>query len=195
MKRLFDLLVSLLLILVTSPLWVIIGFLIKCSIGGNVFFVQRRIGRDCKEFNLIKFRTMRPEILVGDKSDERKRLTTITSFLRNSSLDEIPELINVVKGEMSLIGPRPLLVEYLPHYSQVQNLRHRVRPGITGLAQISGRNQLKWKKKFQYDIYYVRNNNFCLDIAILLKTIGSIFDFSNVNSSKEISMPRFTGKD
>ena len=195
MKRLFDLLLSLLLILVTLPLWVIIGFLIKCSIGGDVFFVQRRIGRDCKEFNLIKFRTMRTETVVDNKSDERKRLTTITGFLRNSSLDEIPELINVVKGEMSLIGPRPLLIDYLPHYSQVQNLRHSVRPGITGLAQISGRNQLKWKKKFQYDIYYVRNNNFCLDIVILLKTIRSIFDFSNVNSSKDISMPRFTGKD
>ena len=181
MKRLFDLLLSLLLILVTLPLWVIIGFLIKCSIGGDVFFVQRRIGRDCKEFNLIKFRTMRTETVVDDKSDERKRLTTITGFLRNSSLDEIPELINVVKGEMSLIGPRPLLIDYLPHYSQVQNLRHSVRPGITGLAQISGRNQLKWKKKFQYDIYYVRNNNFCLDIVILLKTIRSILKSKNLS--------------
>ncbi len=194
MKRFFDLLISFFLIVLTLPFWPIVGLFIKVSIGGSVFFVQKRIGKDCKEFNMIKFSTMRPEDPNLNIVEEQDRLTPITRFLRNTSLDEIPELINVFRGEMSLIGPRPLLPEYLPLYSKVQKRRHKVMPGITGLAQVSGRNQLTWEKKFQYDIYYVRNQSFCLDLVILLKTARSLFNYASVNAGENLSMPRFKGK-
>ena len=194
MKRFFDLLISLSLIILTSPLWLLIGLLVRFSIGGNVFFIQKRVGKDCKEFNIIKFTTMKPVVSNESIVDEKSRLTSISRFLRKSSLDEIPELLNVIKGDMSIIGPRPLLPEYIPLYSKIQNLRHKVKPGITGLAQVSGRNKLSWRKKFQYDMYYLRNQSFCFDVLILLKTLKILFQFRDANATEDLSMPKFTGR-
>lgn len=165
MKRLLDLLTSVLLLLACSPLLVVTAVVIKARMGSPILFRQKRIGRDEVPFVLLKFRTMRP----GAASDEQ-RLTPLGRWLRRTSIDELPSLINVLRGDMSLVGPRPLLVRYLPYYTDEERLRHRVRPGITGWAQIHGRNELDWDTRLAYDVWYVRHHSLLLDAKILWKT-------------------------
>lgn len=160
----------------------------------NPFFLQKRPGKNGKIFSIIKFKTMNDKRnKEGDLLDDSKRLTRIGKFIRNTSLDEIPQLINVIKGDMSLIGPRPLLPEYLPLYNDFQKQRHKVKPGITGYAQVNGRNAINWNKKFEYDIYYVANISFILDCKILLKTLKKVFLQSDINNKNASTMNRFKG--
>jgi len=194
-KRLFDLVIALVGLIILSPLFLIL--LIWLSIankGAGAFFVQERPGKDEKIFKVIKFKTM------NDKRDEqgnllpdRERLTTVGRFVRSLSLDEIPQLINVLKGDMSLIGPRPLLVQYLPLYDEVQRRRHEVRPGMTGWAQVNGRNAISWEQKFDYDVWYVDHLSLSLDIKILLKTIEKVFKREGINSDTAVTMEEFRG--
>ena len=193
-KGIFDLLFALLLLVALFPLLLIIYILVYLILGNPVFFIQERPGLNNKIFKLIKFRTMlnkynQEMILLPDN----KRLTWFGRFLRASSLDELPSLVNVLKGEMSFVGPRPLLVEYLKFYDEEQLKRHLVKPGITGLAQISGRNKIDWKQKFKYDLSYIKKISFLTDINILLKTILKVFLFRSISYSKETTMPKFKG--
>ena len=176
------------------PFWFlaacVVGFLILLIDGFPVFFIQDRVGKDGKIFKLLKFRTMKN----GRGSDE-DRLSVLGRILRAMSLDELPQLINVLKGDMSLVGPRPLLVEYLPRYSKEQMRRHEVRPGITGWAQVKGRNAISWKKKFEYDVWYVDNRNLFPDFKILLMTVFSVLRRDGISSSGCATMPEFTGRE
>ena len=163
--------------------------------GWPIFFIQTRPGYKGKLFNLIKFRTMKkdnPKSL--EPLPERLRISKLGKFLRETSLDELPELINIVKGEMSFIGPRPLLKEYLPLYTKEENRRHLVKPGLSGWAQINGRNSINWTKKFKLDVWYVDNQSFVLDLTIFLRSIIYIFKKDKINHSSDVSMPRFLGK-
>jgi len=172
LKRTFDIVSALGLLLLTAPLFLLVAVLVLASLGRPVLFRQRRAGRDGEPFVLLKFRTMRPsreQGAPGVAGDSRRR-TRVGDFLRATSLDELPELWNVLRGEMSLVGPRPLLTEYLDHYTPRQAQRHRVRPGITGLAQVRGRNALSWEERFEYDVWYVEHRSFGLDLRILLET-------------------------
>ena len=170
LKRVIDILLSVMMILILSPLLLLICIILIFDMKESFIFEQDRPGKDGKIFTIYKFKTMVSVDLNNPKS-EKERITKIGCWLRSNSLDELPELFNVLKGDMSLIGPRPLLKEYLPKYSFTQLRRHEVLPGITGLAQIKGRNDLSWKNKFRYDIFYVDNITFALDIKILIKTI------------------------
>ncbi|MAN28941.1 MULTISPECIES: sugar transferase [Mesonia] len=181
-------------LLLLSPIFIIVWLGLSIANNGKPFFFQRRPGKDERIFSIIKFKTM------NDKKDEHgnllpdaKRLTRIGKFVRKTSLDEIPQLINVVKGDMSLIGPRPLLPEYLPLYSEEQKKRHFVRPGITGWAQVNGRNAISWPKKFEYDVWYVENISFLLDIRILFKTVKKVFISEGINSEGQVTTTYFTG--
>ncbi len=194
MKRMFDLAVT----VCAAPLWVpligVIALLLRWRTGAPVFFRQRRPGRDGKPFLMVKFRTMdeggSPEAgLLPDV----ERLTPFGRALRATSLDELPELWNVLRGEMSLVGPRPLLMEYLPLYSDSERRRHDVRPGITGLAQVNGRNALDWEAKFKLDVLYVENQSFWLDLRILAATVRSVILRDGISPPNEEIMPRFTG--
>ena len=193
-KRIFDISISTVLLFFLSPLMSIICILVRLSINGGVFFLQDRVGKDNKIFKIIKFRTMRD---IKDKSGkdlpDYKIITKLGKFLRELSLDELPELINVLKGDMSLVGPRPLLNQYLELYDDEQIRRHEVLPGITGLAQVNGRNNLKWSEKFNYDVWYVDNWSFWLDIKILFKTVYKVFKKDGINQGKEITMEYFNG--
>tara|TARA_R110000824_G_scaffold366730_3_gene555785 strand:- start:48777 stop:49439 length:663 start_codon:yes stop_codon:yes gene_type:complete len=189
-KRIFDIISSGIGLIVLSPVICFLCLLIRCTLGSPVFFVQPRIGWQSQSFYLVKFRTMRQEGGAGLMSDT-ERLTLLGRFLRRSSLDEIPELWNVLRGEMSLVGPRPLLVEYLPYYTAQQARRHEVRPGLTGWAQVNGRNSTSWQERFRLDNEYVDRHSFLFDIYILLLTILRVFDGRGVQNSKEVSMPRF----
>ncbi len=193
-KVLIDIIASLLGFIILSPIFVIVILLLLMFNDGNVFFFQRRPGLNGKIFKVIKFKTMNDK---RDKSGEllpdAVRLTPLGKFIRKTSLDEIPQLLNIIKGDMSLVGPRPLLVEYLPLYNDAQKKRHDVRPGITGWAQVNGRNAISWKQKFDYDIWYVENMSFMLDIKILFLTIGKIFKSEGINSSTSATMEKFTG--
>lgn len=195
MKRIFDIFSSLIGLAILSPIFIIISLLILILHGRPIFFLQTRPGLMGKSFNMIKFRTM------SDKKDhngllldDNQRITKIGRFLRSSSLDELPELLNVLFGNMSIVGPRPLLMEYLELYDENQKKRHNVKPGITGWAQINGRNSLSWDEKFDLDIWYVKNQSFFLDIKIILITIIKVLLRSDINSSENTTMPRFTGK-
>ena len=194
-KRVFDLVIALLGLIILSPLFLIlwIGLLIANK-GAGAFFVQERPGKDEKIFKVIKFKTMndrRDE--KGDLLPDSERLTTIGRWIRSFSLDEIPQLLNVIKGDMALVGPRPLLVEYLPLYDEVQRRRHEVRPGITGWAQVNGRNAISWQEKFAYDVWYVDHLSLSLDIKILLKTIEKVFKREGINSETNATMEPFKG--
>lgn len=194
-KRSFDLFFSFTLLIFLSPVLVVIAILISLTMGRPIFFVQKRPGKDEIIFNLYKFRTMsNKKDITGQLLPDEKRLTRIGSFLRKTSLDELPELINIVKGEMSLVGPRPLLIEYLPLYTEEQNKRHRILPGLTGLAQINGRNQISWSKKFKYDIEYVKTMSFLLDINILLQTLRVVVSKKGINPDKSSSTRKFKGE-
>lgn len=193
-KRLFDFTVSLILVLVLSPVILILSILLYFANQGKPFFFQSRPGYREKEILIIKFKSM------NDKKDgdgkllpDAQRMTPVGKFIRSTSLDELPQLINVLKGDMSLVGPRPLLFKYIPLYSAEQRRRHDVRPGITGLAQVSGRNSIPWTKKFAYDIEYVEKLSFALDIHILFKTAQKVFLREGVNQTAERPMEPFNG--
>ncbi|MBA3447234.1 MAG: sugar transferase [Pseudaminobacter sp.] len=193
-KRLFDIIVSAILLLVMSPILAIVAWQVHRKLGTPVLFRQLRPGKDGSLFEMIKFRTMRDaRDASGNILPDRDRLTSFGRMLRSSSLDELPELYNVLKGEMSLVGPRPLLIEYLPLYSPEQARRHRVRPGVTGWAQINGRNALTWDEKFELDIWYVDNQSFWLDLKILLRTAAKVLRRSDISAKGEATMPRFEG--
>lgn len=194
MKRAFDVVAAGLALLVLSPLIAIVAILVKRRLGSPVMFSQVRPGKDARPFKMLKFRTMtdaRDD--NGDLLPDGQRLTPFGRFLRSSSLDELPELWNVVKGEMSLVGPRPLLMEYLPLYSPQQARRHEVRPGLTGWAQVNGRNALSWDEKFALDVWYIDNRSFALDAKIIAKTVLKVVSQSDVSAQGEATMPRFTG--
>jgi len=194
LKRIFDIVASLSLLLLLSPLFLVISVLVIVYMDMPLFFTQSRPGQDGKIFKIIKFRTMRNTRDAGGflLSDE-ERLTAFGTWLRSTSLDELPELINVLKGEMSIVGPRPLLVEYLPLYSSFQARRHEVLPGITGLAQISGRNAISWDQKFSLDVWYVDNHNIFLDLKILFSTILKVLTKSDIDDGTGVGQQRFTG--
>ncbi len=193
-KRLFDLSVSLVGLVVLLPFLLIIGLFLAVTNQGSPLFRQPRPGKDGKVFVLIKFKTMHDRRdAAGQLLPDAERLTALGNFLRKTSLDELPQLWNVLKGDMSLIGPRPLLVEYLPLYSEEQRQRHDVRPGITGWAQVNGRNALSWEKKFEYDVWYVRNLSLTLDMKIIWLTILKVVEGEGISSEKSVTMERFGG--
>jgi len=177
-KRLFDIIASAIGLLLLLPIIAVVAFQIRRKLGSPVFFRQVRPGKDGNHFEMIKFRTMRDGINKnGDLLPDSQRMIPFGNFLRNSSLDELPELWNVLKGGMSLVGPRPLLMEYLPLYSNEQARRHNVRPGITGWAQVNGRNAISWEEKFKYDVWYVENQSFWLDMKIIWMTIKKVIAY------------------
>ncbi|WP_075995651.1 sugar transferase [Salaquimonas pukyongi] len=194
MKRLFDIAVSSLMLVVLAPVMAAIGAMIWINMGRPVLFAQVRPGLNGTPFKMLKFRTMTNE---KDRQNnllvDGKRLTRLGKWLRANSLDELPELWNVLKGEMSLVGPRPLLMEYLPLYNQRQMRRHEVRPGITGWAQVNGRNAISWEEKFELDIWYVDNRSFLLDLKIIVLTILRVFSRKGISADGEATMPRFRG--
>ncbi len=194
LKRLFDLLASGSLLLLISPFFLVLIIISRLTLGSPVFFFQARPGHKGVVFKMIKFRTMTYDTgASGELLPDSERLTPFGRFLRDSSLDELPELFNVIKGDMSLVGPRPLLVDYLPLYNQRQARRHDVRPGITGWAQINGRNSLAWEEKFELDIWYVENRSFFLDLKICILTLFRIVKRNGVGHGDQPTMPRFTG--
>jgi len=193
-KRLFDGAGALVGLVLIAPILLVVMLLIRLKLGSLVFFHQQRPGKHGKPFKLYKFRTM------TDKRDadgmllsDAQRLTKLGSFLRSSSLDELPELINVLKGDMSLVGPRPLLMEYLPIYTPEQARRHEVRPGITGWAQVNGRNSISWEEKFRLDVWYVDNQSFCLDLKILWMTFVKVLKREGISQEGQATMEKFKG--
>jgi undecaprenyl phosphate N,N'-diacetylbacillosamine 1-phosphate transferase len=195
LKRLIDFILSLIGFIVISPIFIIVWvWLTIANKGAGALFFQERPGKDEKIFKVIKFKTMTDERDASGKLlPDAERLTGVGRFVRSTSLDEIPQLINVIKGDMSLIGPRPLLVQYLPLYNEYQKRRHEVRPGITGWAQVNGRNAISWDKKFEYDIWYVDNISFSLDIKVLFRTIQKVFKREGINSDTSSTMEPFKG--
>jgi undecaprenyl phosphate N,N'-diacetylbacillosamine 1-phosphate transferase len=193
-KRFSDILISFTGIVVLSPLFFLITVFLLISNKGNPFFLQVRPGKNERVFRLLKFKTMTDDRdQDGNLLPDNQRITGIGSFIRKTSLDEMPQLLNVIKGDMSLIGPRPLLVEYLPLYNDEQRKRHNVRPGITGLAQVNGRNAINWDKKLYYDVWYVENISFILDFKIILKTVRKVIKSEGIDSNAEITMEKFKG--
>lgn len=193
-KRILDFLLSLIALIVLSPILIIIAILVRVKLGSPVIFKQQRPGKNEKIFTLYKFRSM------TDKRDENgnllpdsERLTKFGKALRSTSLDELPELFNILKGDMAIVGPRPLLVEYLPLYNEEQKQRHNVRPGLTGLAQVNGRNTISWEEKFKEDINYVKNITFKGDIKIILKTIIKVFKREGITQKDKATIERFNG--
>ncbi len=194
MKRLFDVLLSGAAILVLSPLMLILALLVRLKLGRPVLFRQVRPGVDGIPFVMLKFRSMTDARNAdGELLADRDRLSSFGRWLRASSLDELPELWNILRGDMSLVGPRPLLLEYLPLYNDEQRRRHAVRPGITGWAQIHGRNALSWEEKFALDVWYVDNRTMWLDLTILMKTAIKIVSREGITAIGDATMPRFTG--
>lgn len=194
LKRLLDLLAALSILVVLFPVLFALVLMVRIKLGAPVFFCQARPGRNGVPFTMYKFRTMtdaRDEL--GQLLQDKDRLTRFGCFLRASSLDELPELFNVLKGEMSLVGPRPLLMEYLPLYSVEQARRHEVNPGITGWAQVSGRNAISWEEKFRLDVWYVDNRSFWLDVKILLLTVWSVVRRSGISQEGHVTMEKFRG--
>lgn len=194
MKRFFDLLLAAAALIVFALPMAVMAILIRIKLGPPVLFRQTRPGRDSEPFQMVKFRTMLDAIDPdGRPLPDVERLTKLGSFLRSSSLDELPELWNVLKGEMSLVGPRPLLMEYLPLYSSEQARRHKVRPGVTGWAQVNGRNAISWEEKFALDVWYVDNRSIWLDLKIIMLTIHKALKREGISAEGEATMPKFTG--
>ncbi len=189
-------LVSMFVLLISSPIFILIYFLLYFQNGGSPLFFQSRPGKNKKIFRIVKFKTMNDK-RGGDGKllPDNERITKMGQFIRKTSIDELPQLINVLKGDMSLIGPRPLLIEYLPLYNDFQNQRHDVKPGITGWAQVNGRNTISWKQKFEFDVWYVKNFSFLLDIRIIFLTIEKVFKREGINSSDVVTMDFFKGND
>ena len=196
LKRVFDIIISMVLIILLIPLFAFISFKVLKKIGRPILFIQKRPGLNGLPFNMIKFRTM---FNISDKEvkfyNDEARLSTFGRQLRSTSLDELPELWNVLKGDMSLVGPRPLLMEYLSLYSDKQFRRHNMRPGITGWAQINGRNSIDWNEKFNLDIWYVDNASFWLDMKILLKTLKKVLMRKDISQKGEATMSKFRGSE
>lgn len=191
-KRLLDIILSLLAIIITFPIFLIIGILVLIFIGQPAIFRQKRPGKNEKIFTMYKFRTMtNKKDEDGNLLPDELRLTKLGKFLRKTSLDEIPEFINILKGDMSFVGPRPLLVDYLPYYTEEEHHRHDVRPGLTGLAQVSGRNLLFWEERFQLDIKYVNNVTFLNDAKIILKTIKTVLIREGITQENNATMEKF----
>lgn len=194
LKRFFDIFISVLCLIVLLPAMLLICVLILINLGSPIIFLQERPGKDGKIFKMLKFRTMlNNKNKSGDFLPDKQRITKFGKILRNSSLDELPELFNVLKGDMSIVGPRPLLVEYLPLYSENQARRHEVLPGITGWAQINGRNSISWDKKLKLDQWYVDNHNFYLDIKIIYKTFIKVLIKSDIDDGATIGKSKFLG--
>ena len=194
MKRLFDLIFSTIALLILAVPMLVLIFLVRQKLGSPIFFNQSRSGLNCKPFQMVKFRTMSNEYGPdGHLLSDVLRLKPFGRFLRMTSLDELPELWNVLKGDMSLVGPRPLLMEYLPLYTPEQARRHEVRPGISGWAQVNGRNAISWEEKFKFDVWYVDNRSFSLDIQILVTTIIQVLKRNGISPSDQDIMPRFIG--
>lgn len=193
-KRFLDFVISLFVFILLSPLFLIlIFFLYLANRGTGVFFLQERPGKDAKIYKVIKFKTMNDKRNAqGELLQDEERITPIGKFIRSLSLDELPQLINVIKGEMSLIGPRPLMVKYLPLYSEFQSRRHEVRPGITGWAQVNGRNTISWQKKFELDVWYVDNVSFLLDLKIIFLTIKRVFKREGISQQGHATVEPFT---
>jgi sugar transferase EpsL len=192
LKRLFDILVAIIAIVIMSPLILCIAVVIRVALGKPVLFTQVRPGRWGKPFTVIKFRTMRDACdHKGEALPDAQRMTRFGRFLRSSSLDELPELWNVLRGEMSLVGPRPLLMEYMPLYSPQQARRHDVRPGMTGWAQVNGRNAISWSEKFNFDVWYVDNESFLLDLKILMLTIVRVFRRDGITAADNVTTSKF----
>ena len=195
-KRLMDIFVASIVLIVFSPI-ILLSLLIQwIEIGSSPLFIQTRPGKHEVPFNIIKLKTMNEKRdLDGNLLPDKNRITRIGRFFRYASIDELPQLINVLKGDMSFVGPRPLLMEYLHHYNDEQRKRHDVRPGITGLAQVNGRNTISWEDKFAYDIKYAKDLSLSLDIIILLKTIKKVLNSSDIQSNESVTMPKFTGNE
>ena len=194
LKRLFDIVVAGFILTISFPILFILAILIRVKLGAPVFFLQIRSGLNGKSFKIFKFRTMLDVANVdGNSLSDESRLTHFGKILRATSLDELPELWNVFVGDMSLVGPRPLLMEYLPLYNREQNRRHEVRPGITGWAQINGRNSILWEEKFELDLWYVDNQSFWLDLKILFWTVKKVFNREGISADGDVSMPKFKG--
>ena len=193
-KRVYDFLLSLIAIIILSPLFIILTPLVAVMVKGNPFFVQMRPGKKCKIFKLIKYRTMTNEKdEFGNLLPDEQRLTKFGKLMRKTSLDELPELFNILKGDMSIVGPRPLLVKYLSLYNEEQIKRQNVRPGLTGLAQVNGRNAISWEQKFEYDLEYIQNITLFKDIKIIIKTALKVLKCSDISSEGQATMEEFTG--
>lgn len=193
-KRAFDIILSSFLIIAFSPILIVLSFLILIKMGRPIFFRQKRPGYKESIFSIYKFRTMTNEKdAMGNLLPDEKRLKGLGKFIRSASLDELPQILNVLKGEMSFVGPRPLLIEYLDLYNDKQKKRHDVKPGITGWAQVNGRNAISWEKKFEYDTWYVENKSFILDMKILWLTFLKVVKRSDISSTTVITMEKFQG--
>ena len=193
-KRFFDFILSLIAIIMLSPVYLIVIVLVRIKLGSPVFFTQKRPGKDEKIFKMYKFRTMTTEVDEnGNLLPDDKRLTKFGKLLRSTSLDELPELFNILKGDMSIVGPRPLLVRYLPLYNEYQKHRHDARPGFTGWAQCNGRNSISWEEKFDLDVYYVNHITFLLDVKIILKTVKTVLCREGISSEASATMEEFRG--
>ena len=194
-KRLFDFSFSIILFVVLLPVFIITSCLIRFKLGKPIIFTQDRIGFRGKKFTLFKFRSMTSGCdKYGNLLPDSQRITSFGRFLRSSSLDELPELWNVLRGDMSLVGPRPLLVQYMSRYSSTQARRHEVRPGLTGWAQINGRNAISWEQKFALDVWYVDHQSLWLDLIILWTTVWKVLRRDDINASVEVTMPEFQGE-
>lgn len=193
-KRMLDIIISLAALIVLSPILAAVALLVRIKLGAPVIFHQQRPGYHEKIFGLCKFRSMTDERGEnGELLPDEVRLTKFGKALRATSLDELPELWNILKGDMSLIGPRPLLVKYLPLYNEFQKQRHDVRPGLTGWAQVNGRNTISWEQRFAYDVEYVKNISFKMDLKILFQTVAVVFRHNDINSANDATMEAFTG--
>lgn len=190
-KRILDLILSLMALIVLMPLMIIIGILVRINLGSPIIFKQKRPGKNEKIFTLYKFRTMTDKRDIdGNLLPDEYRLTKFGKFLRSTSLDELPELINIIKGDMAIVGPRPLLVEYLPYYTEEEKHRHDVRPGLTGLAQVNGRNAISWEEKLKYDTEYIKEISFYSDLKIIFKTIKKTIKRKDIKMGKELQFGR-----
>lgn len=193
-KRVIDIILSLSVLTLLSPIFLIVFVLLLFANNGKAFFVQKRPGKSEKIFKIMKFKSMNDKKGVdGELLPDEDRITRVGRFVRKTSLDEIPQLLNVLKGDMSLIGPRPLLVDYLPLYSEEQSRRHDIRPGITGWAQVNGRNAISWEKKFEFDVWYVDNCSFFLDMKIFWMTFLKVIKRDGISSATNATMETFTG--
>ena len=194
LKRLLDIIIASIALILLSPLYAFVAYKVKKNLGSPVLFRQVRPGLNGKPFEMIKFRTMKDAVdVAGNPLPDSERLTPFGKMLRSTSLDEMPELWNVIKGDMSVVGPRPLLMEYLPLYNEEQAKRHDVRPGMTGHAQVNGRNAISWEEKFKLDTWYVENQSTVLDFKIMLKTVQKVIAKDDISAEGEATMTKFTG--
>ena len=192
-KRILDIILSFLALVILSPLLILTAFLIRIKLGAPVFFKQLRPGKNEKIFGILKFRTMTDaKDENGNLLPDEIRLTRFGQFLRSTSIDELPELLNILNGDMSIVGPRPLLVQYLERYNEEQKHRHDVKPGLTGLAQVNGRNGITWEEKFHYDLEYVKNITFYGDCKIIFQTVMKVFGREGISSATSVTMEEFT---